>query len=79
MQALEINLNKERKSSSLLDSLNAVSEDNIPAQTLMQLLHYIFSGQSQLDNMHFVYLKELFDNAQYRLIEAYETRIGTLN
>ena len=79
VQTLEIALNKEKKSSSLLDALQALSEDNIPAQTLMQFLHYIFTGQSELDQVHFAYLKELFEISQYRLIEAYETRIGTLN
>ena len=79
VQTLEIALNKEKRSSSLLDALQALSEDNIPAQTLMQFLHYIFTGQSELEQVHFAYLKELFDISQYRLIEAYETRIGTLN
>ena len=31
IQALEINLAKERKAGNLLDSLNALSDDNIPA------------------------------------------------
>ena len=40
---LEITLAKERKEGGLLDSLHAVDEENIPATTLMQFLHFIFS------------------------------------
>ena len=45
----------------------------------MQLLHFIFQRESQIDNHQFDYLKEIFENGQYKLIEAYETHIGTLN
>ena len=79
VQKLEISLAKARKEGGLLDRLHEVSEENVAATTLMQLLHFIFQRESQIDNHQFDYLKEIFENGQYKLIEAYETHIGTLN
>ena len=79
IQQLEVNLAKERKEGGLLQSLQALQEENIAAQTLMAFLSFIFSRSDRIDKQRYEYLKDIFDKAQYRLIEAYETKIGTLN
>ena len=76
---LEIELAKALRESKLLESLQQIEEGNVPAASLMNFLSFIFQVRPQLNEQYFTYLKELFDGAQYRLIEAYETRIGSLN
>ena len=61
IQNLEVSLAKERSEGGLLDSLNAISNDNIAAQTLMTFLHFIFHRKPQIDQAQLEYLQELFE------------------
>ena len=78
IQHLEISLAKERKEGGLLESLQAIKEENIAASTLMTFLSFIFSRQDQIDKHRFEYLREMFEKSQYKLIEAYETKLGSI-
>ena len=79
VHSLEVELVKARKESTLLEALSQIGEANVPATSLMTFLSFIFQARSEIEDQCLAYLKDLFDSAQYRLIEAYETRIGTIN